>query len=98
MQLDRDAPFSSMNTASLSPPSPSLQLTPRSYATIPQSNVSPAATVWAALRTEVPEEAGRPPPEAKSPLGTVAEAVVEAAAEDAAPEEAAADEDAGETM
>lgn len=60
MTLEREPPSSIWKTASLSPPSlwPS-QSTPRSNMYIPPSKESPAAIVWAADNTDVPEEAGR---------------------------------------
>lgn len=61
--LERDPPASIWNTASLSPPSVCpVQLTPRSYMTIPPSKDSPAAIVWTAERAEEPEEAGTESP------------------------------------
>ena len=70
-----------MKTASLSPPSDwPVQETPRSKEAMPPSKVSPAAMVWAALRTEVPEAAGMLPPE-EAPDERVAAPVVKGALE-----------------
>ena len=61
---------------------------------MPQSKESPAAMVCAAERTEVPDDAGNPPPEDREPL--LAGVEVTAAPEDAAPaDDAGADEAAG---
>jgi len=75
--LDREPPFSIWKTASDSPPSVwPVQETPRSYITIPPSNDPPASIVWAALRAEVPDEAGREPPEEFEALPVVVAAEV----------------------
>lgn len=57
-----------------------MQETPRSKEAMPPSKVSPAAMVWAALRTEVPEAAGMLPPE-ELPDARVAAPVVRGALE-----------------
>ena len=68
-----------------------MQSTPRSYITIPQSKDSPAAIVRTALRADVPEDAGRrPPDDAEKPPG-LADRVV-STAEDGATEEPAIEE------
>ena len=55
---------------------------------MPQSKESPAAIVCAAERTEVPDDAGNPPPEDTEPL--LAGVEVTAASEEAAPADDAA--------
>lgn len=68
MTLDREPPASMLKTASESSPSAwPVHVTPRSYMTIPPSNEAPAAIVWAAESTEVPEDAGREPPDEPEP-------------------------------
>jgi hypothetical protein len=79
MTLERDPPSSMLNTASESPPSAwPVQDTPRSNMVIPPSKEPPAAMVWAAERTEVPDEAGREPPLEPLDEPVVGEAVVPA--------------------
>lgn len=86
--LLREAPSSRWKTASAEPPSVwPVQEAPRSKATMPPSKDSPAAMVWTALRTDVPEEAGSLPPDEPEPpdAGAAVVAGAELLPEEAAP-------------